>query len=107
MNHLYNIYYFVEMFYKWLEKKETDLSLANLSLANLGGANLSQADLSEAYPFEIKFLTNKQIKSAKNWDKAIYTEAEWNHNTDQWIFKDKKANKKMVEKISNNESFNP
>ncbi|WP_442941780.1 pentapeptide repeat-containing protein [Nostoc sp.] len=41
---------------------------------NFKGANLSDADLSDTYFIGVKNLTPEQVKSAKNWDKAIYTE---------------------------------
>ncbi len=47
-----------------------DLRKANLSFANLSFANLNRANLIEAYG-----LTPSQIKSACNWEKAIYKEA--------------------------------
>ena len=46
-----------------------DLSRADLSRANLGGAYLREADLSEAIN-----ITSEQIKSAINWERAIYDE---------------------------------
>ena len=49
-----------------------DLSRADLSRANLYGANLSGADLSGADLSRARNLTLKQIKSALNWENAIY-----------------------------------
>jgi uncharacterized protein YjbI with pentapeptide repeats len=52
-----------------------NLSEASLFDANLGDANLSNANLSDADLWGAKNLTPKQVKSAKNWEKAIYDEA--------------------------------
>ncbi|MDJ0675141.1 MAG: pentapeptide repeat-containing protein [Calothrix sp. MO_167.B42] len=49
-----------------------DLSRANLSGTDLSRANLSRANLSRANLSRAKNLTPEQIKSGKNWEKAIY-----------------------------------
>ncbi|MUH00915.1 pentapeptide repeat-containing protein [Scytonema sp. UIC 10036] len=49
--------------------KEANLSGANLSGANLKGANLTGADFRGAKSFEVE-----QIKSAKNWEEAMFDE---------------------------------
>ncbi|MEH1816257.1 MAG: pentapeptide repeat-containing protein [Nostoc sp.] len=71
---------------------DADLSDADLSGADLSGASLSNANLSNAYLGNTKYanlrnadlsntdlkyaknLTSEQVKSARNWDKAIYNE---------------------------------
>jgi len=69
--------------------KNTHLRAANLSNADLSNANLSGADFRGARLLDAKFigadlsgadfsyaknLTPEQVKSAKNWEKAIYDE---------------------------------
>ncbi|MEH1966148.1 nSTAND1 domain-containing NTPase [Nostoc sp.] len=51
-----------------------DLSSAILSRADLSSANLSSANLSNAYFWYAKNLTPEQVKSAKSWQKAKYSE---------------------------------
>lgn len=54
--------------------KNADLSGANLNGANLSDANLSGANLYDADLTATKGLTINQIKSAKNWENAIFDE---------------------------------
>ncbi|MDJ0730485.1 MAG: pentapeptide repeat-containing protein [Crocosphaera sp.] len=82
--------------------KEANLSKANLTEADLSEANLKETDLNEAYLFKTVLLNNKQIKLAKNWDKAIYTESVWDEKVGQWIPKDRNANRQKIEEIRNN-----
>ena len=82
--------------------KEANLSKANLNEADLSEANLKETDISGAYLFKTILLNNKQIKSAKNWEQAIYTEAVWEQKVGQWIPKDKEANRQKIAEISNN-----
>ena len=51
---------------------KANLSGTDLSDADLSGADLSDADLSGAKLYRIQGLTLKQVKQAKNWDKACY-----------------------------------
>ena len=51
-----------------------DLNSVRFIYTNFKGVNLSDADLSNAYFIAVKNLTPEQVKSAKNWDEAIYTE---------------------------------
>jgi len=54
--------------------ERADLSGANLSRANLRGANLSGADLTGADLRDGRDLTASQIKAAKNWELAFYSD---------------------------------
>ncbi len=54
--------------------KDVNLSNADLKFANLKDVNLSNADLRGADLRGAENLTREQVKSAKNWDKAIYDE---------------------------------
>lgn len=81
--------------------KEANLNKANLSEADLSDVNLRETDLNEAYLFKTVLSNNKQLKSAKNWDQAIYTEAVWEERVSQWIPKDKDANQRKIEEIRN------
>ena len=54
--------------------ERADLSGANLSRANLRGANLSGADLTGADLRDGRDLTAPQIKAAKNWELAFYSD---------------------------------
>ncbi|MEO0685150.1 MAG: pentapeptide repeat-containing protein, partial [Cyanobacteria bacterium J06649_11] len=51
-----------------------DLRNANLSSANLDGTNIKNANLSGTNLTNALNLTPEQVKSAANWDKAIYSE---------------------------------
>ncbi|MDJ0657859.1 MAG: pentapeptide repeat-containing protein [Crocosphaera sp.] len=98
--------YFIEAnlskaFLRGANLKEANLTKANLSEADLSEANLKETDLNEAYLFKTVLLNNKQIKSARNWEQAVYTEAVWDEKVGQWIPKDKEANRKKVEEIRN------
>ena len=76
-----------------------NLSDANLEGANLEGAKLSDANLEGANLEGAKYLSNQQIKSACLWEKAIYTDAEWNSTEKKWISKDEKSNQAKIEAI--------
>ncbi len=82
--------------------KEANLSQANLSEADLSEANLKETDISGAYLFKTVVVNNKQIKSARNWEQAIYTEAIWDEKAGKWIPKDQEANDQKIVEISNN-----
>jgi uncharacterized protein YjbI with pentapeptide repeats len=84
-----------------------DLSGADLSGADLSGADLSGADLSGAYLYRIKNLTNEEIKSACNWDKAIYSEAEFNRREFKWILIKEQANQEYIQKIRDDKASDP
>ena len=73
-----------------------NLGSANLLNANLGIANLQSAYLESANLFRVKNLTNKQIKSACSWEKAIYTEPDQRNRS---IAKDPEANQRKINEI--------
>ena len=77
-----------------------DLVNADLVNANLSSANLYGADLVNANLYGARNLTNNQIKTACNWKKAIYTEAEFDNDKVVWTAKDKTANKKKISEIT-------
>ncbi len=54
--------------------ERADLCGANLSRANLRGTNLSGADLTGADLRDGRDLTASQIKAAKNWELAFYSD---------------------------------
>ena len=58
---------------------QTNLAEANLAEAELKGANLAEANLIKAIN-----LTPSQIKSACNWEKAIY-KGDWDNNQKKWL----------------------
>ena len=51
-----------------------DLRNANLSGSNLDSANIRNANLQGTNLTNARNLTEEQVKSATNWDKAIYDE---------------------------------
>ena len=44
-------------------------------------------------------LNNEQLKSAHNWEKAVYTEVEWDKIRLVWIPKNKEANEAKIQEI--------
>ncbi len=80
---------------------------AVLDDADLKGADLRGADLREAILRDAKNLTPQQIKSACNWEEAIYTDVEWNKVEQKWIAKDKQANQAKIEEIKQDKTSNP
>jgi uncharacterized protein YjbI with pentapeptide repeats len=101
------------IFYK-ANLEGSDLTRANLIgaifyKANLKGADLTRANLTGAI-FEGAIdltLTNKQIKSACNWDKAIYTEARWDDEQGIWVAKDPQANEAKIKEIREDAASDP
>ena len=80
---------------------------AYLRNADLYDANLRDAYLRDAYLYDVQNLSNQQIKLACFWDKATYTEAEWNDTKRKWIAADEKANKKWIEEIKQDRASDP
>jgi uncharacterized protein YjbI with pentapeptide repeats len=64
----------IRAFLSEADLSDADLRGANLSEADLSDANLSEADLSDADLRGAKNLNPEQVKSAKNWEKAKYSE---------------------------------
>ncbi|MDJ0634925.1 MAG: pentapeptide repeat-containing protein [Xenococcaceae cyanobacterium MO_188.B29] len=80
-----------------------DLGRANLQNANLGSANLQGADLWSA-----KNLTHQQIKSACNWDKAIY-KSKWNFNLEKGLVREtiEPDNTNFIEELKKDKTSDP
>ncbi|WP_172657372.1 pentapeptide repeat-containing protein, partial [Myxosarcina sp. GI1] len=103
------------------------LSFAYLGFANLNGANLSFAtlrnailrnailrdailintDLRDTFIGFAENLSNQQIKYACFWEKAIYTEVDWNEIEEKLITVDEKANQKRIEAIRQDKTSDP
>ncbi|ODV39882.1 Pentapeptide repeat family protein [Microcystis aeruginosa NIES-98] len=71
--------------------------IANLDEANLNGANLNGA----------VGLNPEQIKSACFWERAIYTEAKWDEDTELWVAADREANQREIEKLKRDKNSDP
>ncbi len=94
-----------------------DLGLTNLSRANLSGANLSRAyfeypnlfgaNLSGANLYGVKGLDNRKIKLACNWDKAVYSEADFERHRYKWIPKNEQINQEIIKEIRDNKASDP
>ena len=59
----------------------------------------SETNLEGVYLYQTECLDIKQLKLVKNWEKAIYTEAEFDGFKLKWIPKDKKANEAKIQEI--------
>lgn len=82
--------------------QNTYFHLANLSdthfyRANFDRANLYGANLDHAYLIEAQNLTSTQIKSACNWDTAIY-KGVWSYKHSKWVI-DEQANKQFIQQL--------
>ena len=77
--------------------ESANLESATLKFANLADANLEEANLENTNFIRVKNLTNSQIKSACNWDKAVYKN-NWDDNKRIWIADDK-ANQQYIEQL--------
>lgn len=84
-----------------------NLSVADLRGADLRGASLGGADLRGADLFKATGLTNKQIKSACYWDKAVYTDPDWDDKRKAWIVKDDNANQRKIKEIREDKASDP
>jgi uncharacterized protein YjbI with pentapeptide repeats len=86
--------------------KNADLKSANLRVAFLDSANLDSANLNNT-----ENLTNKQIKLACFWEKAIYTEArrEFDKDRDEffWTATNKTANQRKIDEIKQDKASDP
>ena len=83
--------------------RSVDLRSANLSGANLSSADLYSANLENASLIEVLNLTDSQIKSACNWDKALY---KGRYERFEWIV-DEVANQKYIEKLKQDKTSDP
>jgi uncharacterized protein YjbI with pentapeptide repeats len=107
--------YFADLSYAYLTGVK--LYFADLSYANLTGVNLTRADLSDGNLeganltgvnlYKVLNLTSSQVKTACNWKKAIYIEAEFDENTFSLAAKDKTANQKKIDKIKQDKASDP
>jgi uncharacterized protein YjbI with pentapeptide repeats len=78
----------------------TNLQRADLRGANLQDADLKGANLQDAVLLDAKNLTRKQIKSACNWDKAIYKgEWHWEEETETWVANNEQDEQKNLNYI--------
>jgi uncharacterized protein YjbI with pentapeptide repeats len=83
------------------------LKFANLESAYLKFAYLQNANLENANLFGAENLTNKQIKSACSWEKAIYTKFAFDNKEQIWIAQDPKANQRKIEEIKQDKASDP
>ncbi|MEG3435697.1 pentapeptide repeat-containing protein [Pannus brasiliensis CCIBt3594] len=81
-----------------------NLEGSNLVGANLEGANLEGANLNLE---KVKSLTLAQVKSACDWEDAIYTEANWSQNQGIWVAKNSTANQQIIEKLKQDKASDP
>lgn len=85
-----------------------DLKGANFYGADLKGVNFYGADLKQAILYNVKNLSNAQIKLACNWDKAIYTESKWSlKETLSLSIKDPRANQEKIKSIRQDKASDP
>ena len=82
-----------------------NLRNADLSHADLRNADLSHANLTGANLIGINFSDANQIKSACNWETAIY-KGHRDRDKLTWIV-DEKANKKYIEQLKQNKASAP
>ncbi len=87
--------------------ENANLENANLNFAYLNLAKLNGAYLNFAYLINAKYLTPSQIKSACNWQKAIYKgNWNWDKKNYQWTI-DEKANTKYIEELKQDKASDP
>ena len=84
--------------------------LANLShtyfyRANFQGTNLYRANLHNAHLIEAQNLTPSQIKSACNWDEAIF-KGVWSSKRSKWVA-DKQANRQFIQQLKQDKDSDP
>ena len=90
--------------------EQAHFHLANLAhtylyRANFNRANLYLANLDRAYLIESQNLTPAQIKSACNWEKAIY-KGVWSPKQAKWVV-DEQANQQFIEQLQQDLASNP
>ena len=90
--------------------KHTYFHLANLSNTyfyrpNFDHANLYSANLHGAHLIEAQNLTFAQIKSACNWEKAIY-KGVWSVDRAKWVV-DKRANQQFIQQLKQDRESDP
>ena len=82
-----------------------NLSFANLRSANLRSANLSFANLRSASLIGVENLNSSQIKSACNWEKAIYN-GYWDKKKLELVV-DEEANQAYIEQLKQDKDSDP
>lgn len=88
-----------------LDLSNADLSGASFIKTNLSDVRLNCANLNKAYLVRAKNLTPQQIKSACNWEKAIY-KSKFNQKTRTWDAKEP-DNTEFIEELKKDKSSNP
>ena len=84
-----------------------DLTSANLSGADLTSANLKSSNISSSRLYGVNNLSNIKIKSACFWEKAIFTEWEWNQKEKKYVAIDEQANQEKIEEIRQDKGSDP
>lgn len=82
-----------------------NLQGANFGSANLQGANLTNANLQEANLTNTEALTNEQIKSACNWEKAYFAKF-MSLEEGKWIV-DEKEQKARIKELKEDKTSDP
>ncbi len=117
--------YLESAYLKSANLSSANLKSANLKSANLIRANLYRADLESAYLYRadlesaylesanlyradligVENLTRSRLKSACNWERAIY-QGHWDDKTFKWVV-DEKANQQHIEQIKQDKASDP
>ena len=87
-----------------------DLTNSNLKSADFNGADfkgsyLNNSNLDSTILNRVKNLSFYKIKSACNWQKALY-KVDWNQENSEWIVNDI-ANKEYIEEIAQHQASDP
>jgi hypothetical protein len=104
---------------EWIEKNKVTIDVQaaltairrrnddndNYSDKNFKELDLSKSNLIGANLIDVENLTPAQIKSACNWEEAIY-KGDWDWNNDKAIV-DKVANQKYIESLKQDKTSNP
>ena len=85
--------------------ESADLESATLKFANLESADLESANLNNANFIRVKNLNFSQIKSACNWDKAVY-KSNWDDNKRTWVV-DERANRQYIKRLKQDRASDP
>ncbi|MGK7950519.1 MAG: pentapeptide repeat-containing protein [Xenococcaceae cyanobacterium] len=83
----------------------TNFKNANLINANLENANLINANLENAKLVNTQNLTSSQIKSACDWEEAIY-KGRYDNKKFQWIINEK-ANQQYIKELKQDKASDP
>ncbi|MFB2937544.1 pentapeptide repeat-containing protein [Aerosakkonemataceae cyanobacterium BLCC-F154] len=85
--------------------KDANLMEANLQYAFLSEANLKEANLEGANLSYAQSVTRKQIKSACNWEKAIY-KSHYDKDKYEWVVEEP-ANQQYIEQLKQDRVSDP